>query len=76
MLSGYISSLEAYHKRSVEGTANEGQLRPSSDKWTEAIGSAQRALEKFREADTKRRAQLIDEANAFVEQAMELLKSW
>ncbi|KAF7980737.1 hypothetical protein HWV62_36755 [Athelia sp. TMB] len=75
LLGGYVASAEAYRRREAERTANDGQANPSSDKWEAAIGSAQQALEGFREADVKRRAKLISEANALVEQAMELLKS-
>ncbi|KAF7976819.1 hypothetical protein HWV62_5496 [Athelia sp. TMB] len=75
LLGGYVASAEAYRRREAERTANDGQPRPSSDKWEAAIGSAQQALEKFREADVKRRGKLVSEANALVEEAMGLLKS-
>ena len=75
LLNGYISSLEADYKCSGQDTATAGKLGPSPEKWTPAISSAQKALTMFRDAETKRGAQLIDEANTTVEQAMETLKS-
>jgi hypothetical protein len=75
MLRSYISSLEAYHNRSVNNSAKEGKPRQSLDKWERAISSAHQALEMFRDAEMKRRIQLIDEANAIVKKAMEFLKS-
>ena len=46
----------------------------SVDKWAEAISSAVKASEGFREAETKRQSQLIDEANLILEEAMASLK--
>lgn len=46
----------------------------SVDKWAEAISSAIKASEGFREAETKRQSQLIDEANLILEEAMASLK--
>ena len=74
MLRGYCSSLEAYYKRSMKKSANEGEPRQSPDKWEQAISSAHQALEMFRDAETKCQIQLIDEANAIVQKAMESLK--
>jgi len=74
MLKGYCSSLEAYHNRSVKNSAKEGKPRQSLDKWERAISSAHQALEMFRDAETKRQIQVIDEANAIVRKAMESLK--
>jgi hypothetical protein len=74
MLRGYISSLEAYHNRSVKNSAKEGKLRQSLDKWERATSSAHQAFEKFRDAERKCQIQLIDEANEIVQKAMELLK--
>ena len=74
MLRAYSSSLEAYHNRSAKNSAKEGKPRPSLDKWERAIGSARQALEMFRDAETKRQVQLINEANAIVQKAMESLK--
>jgi hypothetical protein len=75
MLAGYISSLEAYHNRSINNSAKEGKPRQSLDKWDRAISSAHKALEKFRDAEKKRQIQLIDDANAIVQEAVESLKS-
>jgi hypothetical protein len=74
MLEGYISSLEAYHNRSVKTSAKEGKPRQSLDKWDWAISSAHKVLEKFRDAEKKRQNQLIDDANAIVQEAMASLK--
>jgi len=74
MLNGYISSLKAYHSRSVENSAKEAKPRKSLDKWERAISSAHKALEMFRDAETKRRIQLIVEANAIVQEGMKSLK--
>jgi len=54
--------------------AKEGKPRQSLDKWERAISSAHQALEMFRDAETKRQIQVIDEANAIVRKAMESLK--
>lgn len=75
MLRGYISSLEAYHNRSVKNSAKEGKTSQSLDKWGRAISSAHQALEMFRDAETKRQIQLIGEANAIVQKAMKSLKN-
>ena len=74
MLRGYMSSLEAYHQSFAKNSAEEGKPRQSLDKWEHAISSARQALELFRDAETKRQNQLIDEANATVLKAMESLK--
>jgi hypothetical protein len=66
--------LKAYHDHSVNQSAREGHPRKSVDKWAEAMSAAVRASEDFREAETKRQAQLIDEANSIVEEAMASLK--
>ena len=72
MLTGYISSLEAYHNHSVNA-AKEGKLGQSVDKWQCAISSAHKALQFFRDAEMKRQEQHIDAANITVQQAMEAL---
>jgi hypothetical protein len=59
----------------MNNSAKEGKPRQSLDKWERAISSAHQALEMFRDAEMKRRIQLIDEANAIVKKAMEFLKS-
>ena len=66
MLNGYISSLKAYHNRSVENSIKEVKPRKSLDRWEQAISSAHKALEMFRNAETKQRVHLVDEANATV----------
>ncbi len=73
MLNGYIASLEAYH-HSVKNCAKEWKPKENLDKWERAIISAHTALGMFRGAETKRRDQLIDEANAIVQKAMKFLK--
>jgi predicted ribosome quality control (RQC) complex YloA/Tae2 family protein len=75
MLEGYILSLEEYHNRSVKNSTKEGKLRQSLDKWDQAISSAHKALEKFRDAEKKHQIQLIDDANAIVQEVMASLKS-
>jgi hypothetical protein len=68
LLSGYVSSLEAYHNRSVNKSARGGQ------QWEGAISAAVRASQDFRDAETKRQTLLTDEANLIVEKAMASLK--
>jgi hypothetical protein len=58
----------------VNQSATEGGPRSSVDKWAEALSAAVKASHEFREADAKRQAGLIDEANAIVEGAMRSLK--
>jgi hypothetical protein len=71
MLMAYISSLKAWH---IKKSVALGKPTRSPDKWEQAISSANEALEKFRDAEVKRQTQLIDEANALVQQAMESLR--
>jgi len=71
MLNGYISSLKAYDHYHAENSARQGKPRESLDK---AISSAHKALEMFRDAETRRQIPLIDEANAIVQEAMGSLK--
>ena len=66
MLNGYTSSLKAYHNRSVENSIKEVKPRKSLDRWEQAISSAHKALEMFRNAETKQRVHFVDEANATV----------
>ena len=68
LLSGYVSSLEAYHNCSVNKSSGQGQQRE------EAISAAIRASQGFRDAETKRQTQLTDKANLIVEDAMASLK--
>jgi len=73
LLSAYVSSLKAYHNRAVIKNTRAGQLRKSLDKWEVAMSSATIALDKFRDAETKRQARLTDEANSIVQEAMAAL---
>jgi hypothetical protein len=57
----------------MEKSSSEDQSR---DKWKEAISVTVKAWQDFREAEMKRQAQLIDEANSIAEKAMASLKSW
>lgn len=74
MLNGYLSSLKAYRDRSITNSTKEGKPRLSLDKWEQAIGTAENALESFRVAETKRQVQLINDANALAQQGMESLQ--
>lgn len=69
MLTGYVSSLEAYHNRSLRNGEKEGKSR-----WEQAIRYAQQAQGCFRDADTRRQIHLLDDANAMVQEAMGILK--
>jgi hypothetical protein len=73
LLRGYISSLNAYHSRSSKRSEKEQKPRKSLDKWVEAVKFAEEALKKFREADAKRHADLIDESNEIAQEAMKSL---
>lgn len=44
------------------------------DNWAEAMSAAARALHDFRDAEVKRQAQNINQANSIVEDAMASLK--
>jgi hypothetical protein len=68
LLSGYISSLEAFHNYFVRKNTRKGQ------QWEKAISAAVRALQDFRRAERKCQAQLINEANFIVKKAMRSLK--
>ena len=69
LLSGHVSSLEAYHNCSVNKSSGQGQ------QWEEAISAAIRASQDFRNAEMKRQTQLTDEVNLIiVEDAMASLK--
>ena len=74
LLQSYILSLDAYRNRSVGKGKKEGRLRKSTHEWEEALCFAGDALEKFRAAETMRRYNLPDEANATVQDAMDILK--
>ena len=74
MLAGYISSLEAYYKRSEMNSANEGKPRRSTDKWTQATASAHRAQGFLRGAEKERQMLHIDVANSHVRRGMEALR--
>jgi len=58
----------------VNKNAGEGQPRKSLDKWEEAMSSAARASQEFRDAETKRETRLTNEANSIVQEAMASLK--
>jgi hypothetical protein len=73
MLTGYVSSLEVYHNRSEQKSAKEGKPRPSLVKWEQAITRSQAAQRLFRDAEMRRQAGLIGEANTTVEAAMQTL---
>jgi hypothetical protein len=70
---GYVSSLKAYHERSVNRGATEGQPGKGVDKWEEAMSAAVTVSQDFRDAETKRQTQFTDEANSIVEEAMAYL---
>jgi hypothetical protein len=70
LLRGYTSNLKAHYNIAVEG----GMSRESTDKWKDAISAADKALDDFRLAETKRKYQLTDEANSIAEEAMTSLK--
>ena len=53
----------------------EGKPRKSTGEWERALALAGDALEKFRNAETKRQNQLYHDANVLVQDAMALLKS-
>ncbi|KAN0115875.1 hypothetical protein V8E52_006415 [Russula decolorans] len=74
LLSGYVSSLKAYHNHSVNKSTREGQPRKSVEQWEEAMSAAVRVSQDFRDAETKRQTQLTDEADSIVEEAMASLK--
>lgn len=76
LLSGYISSLKTYlpYNHSVNKSTRAGQPRQSLDKWEEAMQAAVRASQDFRDAEIKRQAQLTNEADLIVEEAMISLK--
>lgn len=73
MLRGYVSSLEVYHNRSQQKSVKEGKPRSSRDKWEQAITHAGVAQTLFRNAETKRQAGLLAEANTTVEEAIKTL---
>ena len=76
LLSGYVSSLKAYHSHSINKSTRIELPRKSIDldKWNAAVNAAIRALCNFRDAETKRQTQHIDKANLIVEEAMVSLK--
>ena len=70
-MSAFVSSLTAFQQR----PERKGKKpRKSLAKWEDALKHAQDALEKFRNAEDKRKGQLIDHANAAAEEAMKALK--
>lgn len=71
LLRGYVSSMKVYQNHSMNKSTREGQ---TLDEWEEATSAAVRALQGFRDAETKRQAQLIDEADLIAEEAMISLK--
>jgi hypothetical protein len=76
LLSGYVSSLKAYHNYSVD-KSNKSTIECQSKKtggWEEPTSAAVHAWQGFRNAEMKRQTQLIDEANLIVEEAMKSLK--
>jgi hypothetical protein len=75
-VSDHVSSLKAYHDRSVNRSAREGQPEnlKSLDKWEEAMSAAVTASQNFRDAETKRQIQLTDKANSIAEKAVAYLK--
>jgi hypothetical protein len=76
LLKSYISSLDAYYKRSVSRSNEEGMPTNSTEleKWEQALGFSGKALEMFRVAEAQRQNQLSNDANATVQSAMEFLK--
>jgi hypothetical protein len=58
----------------VSKSTKEGQPRKSLDKWEQAVKIDGKALNKFREAETRDQMKLIDEANTIILQVMDLLK--
>lgn len=73
LMNGYVSSVTMYHA-SVSRSANDRQPKKGLVQWEEAMHLAVRALEDFREAERQRQAQLTDDANSLVDQAMTSLK--
>ena len=74
MLKGYVASLQAFHDHSANASTREGRPRKSLDKWQQALSAAVKAAQDFGEAEVKRQAGQIDEANSMVEEGMVNLK--
>ena len=74
LLKGYVTSLQAYHDHSVNASTCGGQPRKSLDKWQQALSAAAKAAQDFGEAEVKRQAGHIDEADKMVDGAMVQLK--
>ena len=74
LLSGYISSLKAYHNHSISNSARNSQLRKEVCGWEEATGAAVRAKRNFRDAEIKCQTQLTDKANSIAEKGIASLK--
>lgn len=73
LLMSFVSSLEIHRNLTVDQVLT-GNTEMGFDKWVEALNAAVHASHEFRRADTKRQADLIDEANTIVEGAMKSLK--
>ena len=58
----------------MDKSTREGQSSNTMGKWEGAISAAISALQDFRKAEMKRQAQLTDEANSIVEDAVISLK--
>ena len=74
LLTSYISSLKAYHDRSIRMGERQGMPRESTGEWEQALALAGDALEKFRIAETRRQNGLCTDANVLVQDVMEVLK--
>lgn len=73
-MRSYLSSLMEFRKRSKRRGKEEQKPENSLPRWDEASRHAKEAVDKFRDAEGMRQGQLIDDANATVEKAMEALK--
>ena len=73
LLQSYISSLNAYRKRSVSKGETERGPRKSLHEWEEALVFAGDALYKFRAAGTMRQDN-PNEADTTAQNAMDILK--
>jgi hypothetical protein len=77
MLVSYVNSLNAFRNQSEDRCRTEGKPRNGLlqwQLWDQAITSARDALDKCREAEVDRRADVIDRANVTVDEAFKALE--
>ena len=74
LLRGYVLSLKAYYKYIVTMNTKEDWPKKSVEEWEKAISAAVKTWQGFKDAEIKRQAQLTDEANSIVEEAVAALK--